>query len=159
MKEKLNFARLPIVLFVVFFLARLAMGAGMGVTKESYDLSNRLFSMVILQIHVGLFWGAVGRRYQGYGVGGSMAAVVLAVLASQILIFLGTAVSYLAGANTFFNFPEALNQPAAVGLGAAMTARTVTLIANCVIGAIVGAIGWALGGLLPAAAVAENSKS
>jgi uncharacterized membrane protein YbhN (UPF0104 family) len=121
----------------------------MGVNKASYDLSNRLFSMVILQVHVGLLWGAVGRRYRGYGMGGSMMAVLLAVLVSQILIFAGTAVSYLAGLNTFFNFPEALNQQAAVGFGAAMAARTVTLIANSVFGAIAGAIGWALGGLLP----------
>ena len=151
MKEKLDFARLPILLFVIFFVGRLALGAGMGVSKASYDLSNRLFSMVILQVHVGLLWGAVGRRYRGYGIGGSMMAVVLAVLASQILIFAGTAVSYLAGLNTFFNFPEALNQQAAISFGAAMAARTITFIANCVIGAITGAIGWTLGGLLPRA--------
>jgi len=152
MKEKLDFVRLPILLFVIFFVGRLALGAGMGVSKASYDLSNRLFSMVILEVHVGLLWGAVGRRYRGYGIGGSMTAVILAVLASQILIFAGTAFSYLAGLNTFFNFPEALNQQAAIGFGAAMAARTITLIANCVIGAIAGAIGWALGGLLPRAA-------
>ena len=149
MKEKLAFVRLPIVLFILFFVGRLVMGAVMGVTKESYDLSNRLFSMVILQVHVGILWGAAGRRYQGYGIGGSATAVVLAVLVSQVLIFAGTAGSYLAGVNTFFNFPEALNQQAAVGFGAAMAARTTTLIANCVTGAISGAIGWALGGLVP----------
>jgi hypothetical protein len=152
MKEKFDFVRLPILLFVIFFVGRLALGAGMGVSKESYDLSNRLFSMVILEVHVGLLWGAVGRRYRGYGIGGSMTAVVLAVLVSQILIFAGTAVSYLAGLNTFFNFPEALNQQAAIGFGAAMAARTITFIANCIIGAIAGAIGWAFGGLLPPAA-------
>jgi hypothetical protein len=152
MKEKLDFVRLPILLFVIFFVGRLALGAGMGVSKASYDLANRLFSMVILEVHVGLLWGAVGRRYRGYGIGGSMTAVILAVLVSQILIFAGTAFSYLAGMNTFFNFPEALNQQAAIGFGAAMAARTITLIANCVIGAIAGAIGWALGGLLPRAA-------
>src|SRR5580704_3852138 len=99
MKEKLNFVRLPILLFIIFFIGRLALGAGMGVSKASYDLSNRLFSMVILEVHVGLLWGAVGRRYQGYRIGGSMTAVILAVLVSQILIFAGTAVSYLAGLN------------------------------------------------------------
>ena len=150
MKEKLAFVRLPILLFVLFFVGRLVMGAAMGVSKESYDLSNRLFSMVILQVHVALLWGAVGRRYRGYGIGGSITAAVLAVIASQILIFLGTAGSYLAGVNTFFTFPEALNQTAAIGFGAAMGARTVTFIANCAFGAILGAIGWALGGLLPA---------
>ena len=152
MREKLLFVRLPILLFVIFFIGRLALGAAMGISKESYDISNRLFSMVILEVHVGLLWGAVGRRYQGYGVGGSITAVVLAVLVSQILIFAGTAFSYIAGVNTFFNYPEALNQQTAVAFGAAMGARTVTLIANCIIGAVCGAIGWALGGLLPKSA-------
>jgi len=149
MKEKLQFVRLPILLFVIFFIGRLALGAAMGISKESYDISNRLFSMVILEVHVGLLWGAVGRRYRGYGIGGSIAAVVLAVLAAQVLIFAGTAFSYLAGVDTFFNFPEALNQTAAVSFGAAMASRTATLIANCIIGTIAAAIGWALGGLLP----------
>ena len=54
MKEKLDFVRLPILLFVIFFIGRLALGAEMGVSKASYDLSNRLFSMVILEVHVGL---------------------------------------------------------------------------------------------------------
>jgi len=150
MREKLRFIRLPIVLFVIFFLGRLAIGAISGVSKQSYDLANRLFSMVILEVHVGLLWGAVGKRYRNYGVGGSITAVVLAVVVSQILIFAGTAFSYLAGIQTLFNYPEALNQSAAVPFGMAMALRTGSFIANCVIGAIAGAIGWALGGLVPA---------
>jgi hypothetical protein len=149
MKEKLAFDRLPIVLFIIFFIGRLALGAALGVSKHTYDLANRLFSMVVLQVHVALIWGAVGRRYRGYGIGGSVTAVVLAVLASQVLIWLGTAGSYLAGVNTVFNFPEALNVTQPIGFGAAMSARTITLVANCIIGAIIGAIGWALGALIP----------
>jgi len=149
MKEKLQFVRLPILLIVLFFIGRLVLGAGMGVHKESYDLANRFFSMVTLQVHIALLWGAVGRRYRGYGIGGSIVAVILAVLVSQILIFGATAVSYLAGVDTFFNFPEALNQTAAVSFGMAMISRAATLIANCIFGAIAAAIGWALGGLLP----------
>jgi len=157
MKEKLQFVRLPILLFVIFFVGRLALGAAMGVSKPTYDLANRLFSMVILEVHVGLLWGAVGRRYRGYGIGGSMTAVVLAVVVSQILIFAGTAISYIAGINTLFNFGEALNQPGAtLSFGAAMASRTLTFVANCIIGAIAGAIGWALGGLVPAA-IAKSS--
>jgi hypothetical protein len=150
-REKLQFVRLPILLLVLFFIGRVALGAAMGVSKSSYDLSNRLFSMVNLEVHVGLLWGAVGRRYRGYGIGGSIAAVVLAVVVSQILIFSGTAFSYLAGIDTFFNYPEAPNLQAAVGFGAAMAARTGSFIANCFLGAFAAAIGWALGGLLPSA--------
>jgi hypothetical protein len=150
-KEKLEFMRLPILLFAIFFAGRLALGAALGVNKQSYDLANRLFSMVILEVHVGLLWGAVGRRYRGYRIGESIAAVVLAVAVSQILIFVGTGFSYISGVNTLFNFGEALNQPGAtVAFGLAMASRTATFIVNCIIGAIAGAIGWALGGLLPA---------
>jgi hypothetical protein len=80
--------------------------------------------MVILEVHVGLLWGAVGRRYQGYGIAEAITAVVLAVLVSQILIFAGTAFSYIAGVNTFFNFPEALNQQAAIGFFCGSTVAT-----------------------------------
>ncbi len=95
MKEKLQFVRLPILLFIVFFIGKLAMGAASGVNKESYDLSNRLFSMVILQTHVALFWGAFGRRYEGY--------------------------PYVAGVNTLFTFPEALNAQTARTFSEALT--------------------------------------
>ena len=150
MKEKLGFVRLPIVLFVIFFIGRLALGAAQGVTKESYDNINKLFSMVILQVHVGLLWGAAGRRFRGYKITESMMAIALAVLASQILIFVGTAGSYLLHANTVFTFPEALNQTTAtVDFGTAMVSRSITLVVNTIIGGILGAIGWALGGLIP----------
>src|SRR5579871_2836860 len=159
MKEKLQFVRLPIVLFVIFFLGRLLIGAAMGVNKQSYDLANRVFSMVILEAHVGLLWGAVGRRYRGYGVGGSIAAVVLAVVVCQLLIVVGTAFSYIAGTNTFFNFGEALNQPGVtLSFGTAMATRVGGLIANCVVGAVTATIGWALGGLIPAGGVAEPER-
>jgi len=156
MKDKFEFARLPILLFILFFVGRLVMGAAMGVNKTSYDLANRIFSMVILQVHVGLLWGAVGRRFKGYSIGGSVTTVVLAVIVSQILIFLGTAVSYAIGADTFFTFPEALNQTAAVGFGAALAARSISFVANCVVGGITGAIGWALGGLIPAGSTGQT---
>jgi hypothetical protein len=160
MREKLQFVRLPIVLFVIFFLGRLAVGAAMGVSKESYDLANRLFSMVILQVHIALLWGAVGRRYRGYQIVDSIAAVVLAVAVSQILVYAGTAISYIAGINTLFNFGEALNQPGAtLSFAAAIGARTITFIANCVMGAILGAIGWALGGLVPVESPAAHHAS
>ena len=158
MKEKLQFVRLPILLFVIFFVGRLALGAALGVSKQTYDLANRLFSMVILEIHVGLLWGAVGRRYRGYGIGGSISAVVLVVIVAQILIFAGTAISYVAGVNTLFNFGEALNQPGAtLSFGAAMAARTITFIANCIIGAIAGTLGWTMGPLIPSTII--NSPS
>ena len=106
MKEKLQFARLPILLFILFFIGRLVIGAALGVNKTSYDLANRLFSMVILQVHVGLLWGAVGQRFRGYTVGGSVAAHVLAVAVSQTLIFSATVISYIAGSILSLRFQK-----------------------------------------------------
>ena len=95
--------------------------------------------------------GAVGRRYRGYGIGGSILVAVMIVFVSQALIWSMTAISYLAGIHTYFNDPVAINgSPEPIGLGAAMISRTITFVANCVVGAILGAIGWALGGLIPA---------
>ena len=98
-----------------------------------------------------LLWPAVGRRYRGYGIGGSILVAVMIVFVSQALIWSMTAISYLAGIHTYFNDPVAINgSPEPIGLGAAMISRTITFVANCVVGAILGAIGWALGGLIPA---------
>lgn len=149
MREKLQFAKLPILLIVIMFVGRLILGAALGANKSSYDLSNRVFSMVIFQVHVALLWAAVGRRYRGYTIGGSIAAVVLITGVSQILIFAGTALSYAAHADTLFTFPEALNSAVPVAFGEALVRRTATFVANCIIAAIVGAIGWTLGGLIP----------
>jgi hypothetical protein len=148
-KEKLEFVRLPILLFVIFFVGKLVYGAVAGVDQESYDSSNRFFSMVILQVHIALIWAAVGRRYRGYRLGGAVTAVVLAVAVSQLLILLGTAFSYIAGVDTFFNFPEALNAPGPVPFGTAMVGRVFGLIANCVTSGILAMLGYAMGGLIP----------
>ena len=139
MRDKLQFVRLPILLIVIMFIGRLMLGAALGVNKNTYDLSSRLFSMVIFQVHVGLLWGAVGRRYRGYTVGGSVTAVVLVTVMSQILIFAGTALSYAAHVDTLFTFPEALNATVPVAFGEALIRRTATFIGNCVFAAIAGA--------------------
>jgi hypothetical protein len=145
MKDTLAFIRLPLLLVVLFFVGRLVMSA-MGV---SYDAANRVFSMVILQVHLALIWGALGRSVQKYKLFGAVKAVVLIVLVSQVLIWIGTALSYAAGIDTVFNYPEALNSTAPVEFGQAMIARAGGLVANCIVGGVVGAIGWSLGSLAP----------
>ena len=149
MRDKLQFVRLPILLVVILFAARLILGAALGANKSTYDLANRLFSMVVFQVHVALLWAAVGRRYRGYSMGGSITAVVLIIIASQILIFGGTALSYMAGIDTLFTFPEALNSASPVPFSEALVRRTATFIGNCVFGAILAAVGWSLGSFLP----------
>lgn len=158
MRQKVQFVLLPILLVVIFFLGRLMMGAALGVNKSTYDLANRVFSMVILQVHVALLWAAVGRRYRGYSLRQSITAVVCVTVVSQVLIFAATALSYMAGVDTLFTFPEALNSVDPVAFNEALVRRTVTFIVNCVLVAIAGGIGWALGGLVPGPVVSEERK-
>lgn len=145
MRDKLGFIRLPLALVGIFFIGRLVLGA-LGV---SYDDANKVFSMVILQVHVSLLWAAVGRRYRGYGLKDATMAVVMIVFVSQVLIFLGTAGSYLTGTETYFNYPEALSSETPVEFAPAMAARLGTLVGNCILAAILGALGYAMGGLIP----------
>jgi hypothetical protein len=87
---------LPLLLVALFFLGRLMHGAA----GASYEVGNRLFSMVILQSHLALLWAAAGRRYRRYRLGEVIHTPVAIVLVSQMLIWTATAVTYLAGINT-----------------------------------------------------------
>jgi len=74
------------------------------------------------------------------------------IVFSQILIWGATFFSYLTGIHTYFDDPIAITggstQP--VSFGAAMAARAAGLVANCFLGVILSAIGWSMGGLIPA---------
>jgi hypothetical protein len=145
-KEKLEFIRLPIVLIVIFFIGRLVMGAA----GASYDAGNRVVSMVILETHLAFLWGAVGRRY-GYGIGGALQIGLLIGLATQILILGGTVVSDLAGIETYFNNPVAVTGTSSepVSFGSSVLLRLGGLVGNSIFAAILGALGWAMGCLIP----------
>ncbi|HEV8130767.1 MAG TPA: hypothetical protein VGQ81_05920 [Acidobacteriota bacterium] len=146
MLDKIRFIALPIVLLLIAFVGRLIMGAK-GVP---YAAANRVFSMVILQVHLALIWGAFSKRYKGYGIGGAMVVGLLIGLTSQILILLGTVGSYLMHNQTYFNYPEALGVAAAVGGRAALKIRLFGLIGNCILSVVAAVLGYFLGGLIPA---------
>ena len=145
MKEKVRFIALPIVLLLIAFLGRLIMGS-QGV---SYEVANRVFSMVILQIHLALVWGAFARKYKGYGFGAALAVGFLIGLVNQVLIFAATAGSYMAGAKTYFNYPEALGVKAEVDFAQAMTIRATGLAVNCALSTVAAGVGAALSFLIP----------
>ena len=118
MKEKIEFVRLPALLLLIFFLGKLIMSQ----LGTPYEVGLQFFSMVTLQVHLCLVWPAVARRYKGCGIWGAVQVGILIALASQILIFFGTGLSYLIG-DTHFNYPAALNQEGPVGFVAAMQRR------------------------------------
>lgn len=148
MAENLRIARLYLVLLAIFALARFAQGA-MGV---EYAKAHHVFSIVMLTLMASVFYAAFCRRWRGFGVLRAMGLGVTFGLMAELVIFLATMISYALGLDTFFNNPTALNQDAAVPLAQAVVIRARGLVILPVITGVMGAIGWALGGLLPDAA-------
>jgi hypothetical protein len=145
MAENLRIARLYFVLLAIFAVARFAQGL-MGV---DYARGHHVFSIFVLTVMASIFYGAFCRRWRGFRVLRAMGLGVMLGLAAQLVIFLATMISYALGMDTFFNNPIALNETAAVPMAQAVVIRARGLVAFPIINAIMGAIGWALGGLLP----------
>lgn len=146
MKDKIEFIRLAWLLLFLFFIGKLIVGALGG----SYELGTRLFAMVPLTVHLCLIWGAMTRVVRGQGVGAAMVTGILIALGAQVLIFLATTGSYLLDVSTHFNNPIAIvGEDRVVSFGEALGTRAFGIFANSVVGAVAGAIGWALGKLLP----------
>jgi hypothetical protein len=147
MKDNLRQARLYLVLLGLFTAGRWGMGFG-GVP---YDRGHHVFSLVILTLLSCLYYPAFLRRLRGDGVSQGMALGLLFGLTSQLVILVSTVLSYALGLETYFNNPRALNVEAAIGFVPALGTRVLGLVANSLSCAVVGALGWALGGLLPPA--------
>jgi hypothetical protein len=147
MAEKLRRARLYLVLLGIFALGRWLQGM-FGVP---YERGHHVFSLVMLTALSAIYYGAFTRRLYSYSL---MQAVVLAFvmgLISQLVIFLLTVASYALDMHTFFNHPRALNREdlTEVPFALALQNRAGGLIGNSIFAGIAGALGWALGALLP----------
>jgi hypothetical protein len=141
------------VLLAIFTAARWLQGNAFGVP---YERGTWLFSIVILTIMASLFSTAYTRRWLGWGLGRAVLFTMFIALTAQIVILLSTAASYGLGLSTYFNNPIALNQQQPVGMGQALGIRLGGLVVNTLVNGIAGALGWALGGLLPAAPDAQR---
>lgn len=148
MSEYIRFARLAILLLVLFLIGRLVVGA-MGVP---YERGTGIFSMVTLSWILSFVFAAFSRPLRGYSWKRAVMLGATIVLSAQILIFLTTVASYLVGAETYFNHPTALNVPEPISLVAALPIRLGGLVANTIIGSIWALLGWLGGKLLPKAA-------
>ena len=147
MADYLRFARLPILLLIIFMMGRLILGA----TGVPYEQGTWFFSMVVLSYMAAFFFGAFSRRlsrykwYQGLLLGATIG------VSAQVLILLATLVSFLVGAETYFNHPAALNVQEAVGVGQALLIRLFGMVVNAVAAGICGLLGWVGGKLIPEA--------
>jgi hypothetical protein len=140
-------ARPFFVLLAIFTAARWLQGTVFGVP---YEKGTWLFSIVMLTIMGSLFSTAYTRRWLGWQLGRAALFAMFLALTAQVVILLSTAASYALGLSTYFNYQTALNQQEAVGVGQALGIRVGGLVVNTLVSGIAGALGWALGGLLPA---------
>jgi hypothetical protein len=145
MSEYLRLARLYLVLLAIFTVGRWLMGTS-GVP---YDKGHHVFSLIILTTFSILFYGAFCRRWLGYRLAQAALLGFILAMAAQIVIVVATVLSYGLGLETYFNNPRALNVEAPLSFGQALGRRLGALVGNPLFGALMGCIGWALGGLLP----------
>ena len=138
------------VQFVIIFLVLFAIGRFvLGATGVAYAQGTNIFSIVTFSFFASLLFGAFSRPLWGFRLPQAMMLGLAIGLSGQILIFLATLGSYLAGAETYFNHPTALQVQEAIPLGQAMVARLIGIVVNPILNSIAALIGWSLGKLIP----------
>jgi hypothetical protein len=148
----LRFVRLPLLLLLIFAVARFALGAS-GVPYA--PRGNAMFSIVGLTLISSFYFGALSRRIGGFGWGGTVLVGYSIGLFGQILIFVATWLSFLAGIETsYFRHWDALNVPegTVVPMATAMAARAGGLLVGPILAIVPALIGRLLGALAPEAA-------
>jgi len=146
MAEYLKLGRVYFVLLAIVTVGRFVMGNVKGVP---YREGTDKMSIVIVTIVATILYGAFARAFLGYRMWEAARLTLTLGFVSQVVILLATAFSYLAGIESYFNHPIALNQPQPVGLGQALGIRAGGLVVNTLACGITGALGWGLGALLP----------
>jgi len=145
----LRFVRLPLLLLLIFAVARFLLGAkGMPYAPRG----NAMFSIVGLTFVSSFYFGALSRRLGGFGWAGTALVGYSIGLWGQILIFVATWLSFAAGIETsYFRHWDALNVPegTVVRMATAMQARLGGIVVGPLIAIVPALIGRALGGLAP----------
>jgi hypothetical protein len=145
----LRFIRLPLLLLLIFAVARFWLGAA-GVPYA--PRGNAMFSIVGLTFISSFYFGALSRKVAGFGWGGTLLVGYCIGLFAQILIFSATWLSYAANIDTsYFLHWDALNVPpgTALPMGTAMATRAGALVVGPIFAMIPATIGRALSALAP----------
>jgi hypothetical protein len=148
MAEYLRLARLYLLLLAIVTIGRWTL----GFQHVPYEKATDKMSIVILTLFSSIFYGAFGRRWLNFRIGQALAMGALMGLLSQIVILLSTVASYSLGIDSYFTNPLALDPrlaPAAIPFGQAVGIRIFGMVVNILLTAIAGAVGWAMGALLP----------
>ena len=147
LSEYLRLARPFFVMLGIVTVGRWLQGTAFGVP---YEKGTHVFSIVTLCLFASLFSAVFLRAWLGWRLSRATGFAMFMALAAQVVVLLSTVASYLLGVSSYFSHPTALNQPEAVGLGQALGIRAGGLVVNVLLNGIAGALGWALGSLLPA---------
>jgi hypothetical protein len=145
MAENLRLARLYFVILAIVAGGRWVM----SFLAVPYAKGTDKLSIVIITLLSSVFYGAFCRRWLGLKLLPAVSLGATLGLSAQIVVFVSTVLSYLFGLETYYNNPVALNATAAVSLGTALATRALGLVANTFTAGIAGALGWAMGALLP----------
>lgn len=146
MNENLRLARPYLLLLAIVTLGRWLLGTTFHVP---YEKGTDKFSIVTITLFASIFYTAFCRRWRGHKILQAIGLAMTLGFLSQSVVLLATLASYAAGVDTYFNHPTALNATAAIGVGEALGRRMGGLVVNTIINGIAGALGWAVGGLLP----------
>jgi hypothetical protein len=147
----LRFVRLPLLLLLIFAAARFALGAN-GVPYA--PRGNAMFSIVGLTFVSSFYFGAMSRRLGGFGWAGTALVGYSIGLWGQVLIFLATWLSFVAGIEaSYFRHWDALNVPegTVVTMAAALSARAGGLVIGPLIAIVPALIGRLASALAPEA--------
>ena len=145
----LRFVRLPMLLILIFAIARFTLGAR-GVPYA--PRGNAMFSIIGLTFVSAVYFGALSRKIGGFGWGGTVLVGLSLGLWAQILIFIATWASYQFGVETsYFRHWDALNVPegTVVPMATAMQTRAGALIIGPLIVIVPALIGRVLSVLAP----------
>lgn len=126
----LRYVRLPMLLILIYAVLRFLMGPVFGASYA--PRGNAMFSVFGLTVISCFYFGAMSNRVGRFSWKGTLLTGYAIGLWAQILIFLATLVSYLAGveATSYYTHWDSLNVPegTAVPVTQAMTSRAVGLV-------------------------------
>jgi hypothetical protein len=146
-REYTRLARPYFALLAFVTLGRWYLGS---VKRLPYDQGTSFFSIVTLTLFASLLSAVFMRPWLGWRLSKAAGFAVFMAVVSQLVIWLSTAIAYGLDIPSYFSQPMALNrQVEPIGFAAAMAFRAVGMVVNTILNGIAGALGWALGGLLP----------
>jgi hypothetical protein len=145
-----DYARLAVPYFVALGIVTVGRWVLGTVLRVPYEKGTHVFSIVILTLFASVLSGVFLRRRRGFRLGEAAGFGMFMALVSQIVVWLSTAASYALDVPSYFSHPMAINRQAEpIPFLAAMGFRAVGLVVNTLLNGIAGALGWALGALLP----------